>query len=85
MKNQKFKRRGILGKLLLFGSAFAIGLKTNSVLKANEVETIRLIGKDGKVHEVERKNLNKMCSGKVSNKRLLSWLNKKDSKDGQIR
>ena len=83
MKNQDLKRRGVLGNLLLFGSALVIGLKAKSVFKEKESQTVRLIGRDGKVHEVDRKHLNKMCAGKVSNKRLISWLNKKDSNDGQ--
>jgi len=79
MENQNLKRRGILGKLILFGSALVIGLKAKSTFKDNEPEMQRLIGKDGKVYLIEKKNLNKLCSGKVSNKRLISWLNEKNS------
>lgn len=84
MRNDNAQRRGVLGKLVMAGSAIVLGLGSGRMFGKRKSETIRLIDRDGKVHEVERRHLNKMCSGKVSNSRLNSWLRIKDGNDEKI-
>jgi len=78
------QRRKILGSILIMGSGLLFAIKAK-IRPAGDgkPETIRLIGKDGRVVEVDRKNLPKMCAGKVSNNRLFSWLNKNEKNNGQ--
>jgi len=68
----------MFGNLLVFGSSFALlGKLKDYFSKTEKSKTIRLISKDGKVVEIDSKHYPKMCAGKASNKKLLSWIQEK--------
>jgi hypothetical protein len=77
MKDQTKSRRKILGNLLVFGSSLAVIVKIKDLF-IEKPKPIRLIGKDGKVVEIDPKHYPKMCAGKVSNKKLLNWIQSKE-------
>jgi len=82
MGKQFKSRRNIVAKILVFGSTvFAIG-KLKKFFISDKPNKVRLIGKDGKVVEIDSKHMPKMCAGKVSNKRLFAWLQDKEKGNG---
>jgi len=77
MANKRNLRRSFLlkGLLTFTGSTLLFSKK----VKANpeESETIKLIGKDGKMYEVDRRHIQKDRSEKATNSKLKNWLNLK--------
>ena len=81
MQNHK-SRRQVFGNILVIGSALALFSKAKARWGTKKSETIKLISKDGKVVEIDRKHIPTMCGGKVSNKRLSKWLGEKEIRNG---
>lgn len=67
-----------------FGLSAGLGAALGSIFVRtrrkleDDRETVRMITSDGKLVDVDKKYITKMCSGRVSNKRLRAWLDEEE-------
>jgi len=78
---RKFLDKGILGGAGLAAGLGALALSRNSSQQHDN--TVRMIASDGSLYEVDKKHIQKMCSGKVSNDNLKKWIDEEQNRDSR--
>ena len=74
MANNSKSRRSFLLKGILTATGAIVLINKFKKSNNTDSDTIKVMGKNGQVYEVDKKHVNKKLAEKASNTKLKSWL-----------